>query len=123
MIGNKKYDWVFQHLKSRFMLEASPYLWTRIKANLESGEIARGDRGNFLSEGILSLRWALPFLLVISVSFAVFIGVKLSRDFDKFVQNPDKFYTYEVQEPDSDFLMDENLFNNAPKLKPESESE
>jgi hypothetical protein len=116
---SKKYDWVFEHLKSDVKPEVSPYLWTRIKTRLESQQDFEQEPAHFFSEVLLSLRWSLPFLLIISVSCAVFIGVELSRDFRNLIHRPDNLQIYQMKESPSDPLLDDNLYKTIPSLKPE----
>ena len=118
-IRSNKYDWVFEHLKSEVKPDGSPYLWTRIKARLESQQNFEQQPAHFFSEALLSLRWSLPFLLIVSVSCAVFIGVELSRDFRNLIHHPDNFRIYPLKESPSDPLLDDNLYKTIPSLKPE----
>lgn len=116
---SKKYDWVFEHLKSDVKPEVSPYLWTRIKARLESQQDFEQEPAHFFSGALLSLRWSLSFLLIISVSCAVFIGIELSRDFRNLIHRPDNLRIYQMKESPSDPLLDDNLYKTIPSLKPE----
>ncbi len=79
-----QHDWVLKYLTSEIRLTPDSYLWTRIKAHLKKpgGASEVNFRGLFARTSV-ALRWALPLILLITMSFGIYVGFELSIEFHR----------------------------------------
>ncbi len=103
-----QFDWVGKYFKDKEKLTASPYLWTRIKAGIQAEE-NQYSASRALSGKVESLlRWSLPLILVLSLTFGVYVGKELSSDYLQKSQT--QFLENRQETPETDF---EPLFEDA----------
>lgn len=101
----QKYDWVFAYLQSHISLKPSQFLWSRLRAYLQSlpQDYGMSSAPHFMVEGMW--KWAFPFIFLITISLGAYIGFKFADNL-KHYNEPEYIYQLEPISPELEMPID-----------------
>lgn len=119
--GNKKsnaHDWVLPYFKSPVKFSPDPYLWTRIKARLTAPDRLPEPADRWFQAVSDAVHWALPLILLITISFGIYIGFELSNDFHQFYHSGETVI-HPLPDPTMELMRELDLDKQMAPLSPE----